>query len=152
MGYGVGSAGSGSINIRGQGGRPNTGLLVLINGHPDFMGLFGHPLPDVYGTDDISQVDVLSGPASTVFGSQAMAGVVNIKSTPDFSILKISTSADLFLLQCQSIKAWAGTVFTDQRQQAARAILLGHLKFAHLQAGLCYLPIGTQRWKVARMI
>ena len=41
MGYGVGTAGAGSITIRGQGGRPNTGLLVLVNGHPDFMGLFG---------------------------------------------------------------------------------------------------------------
>jgi outer membrane receptor protein involved in Fe transport len=94
MGYGVGSAGAGSINIRGQGGRPNTGLLVLINGHPDFMGLFGHPLPDVYGTDDIAQVEILSGPASTAFGSQAMAGVINIKSMPDFSTpVRISASA-----------------------------------------------------------
>jgi outer membrane cobalamin receptor len=85
IGYGVGSEGGGSINIRGQGGRPNTGILVLINGHPDFMSLFGHPLPDVYGTDDIQQVEILAGPTSTVFGSQAMAGVINIKTRPDYS-------------------------------------------------------------------
>ena len=94
MGYGVGQAGAGNINIRGQGGRPNTGMLVLINGHPDFMGLFGHPLPDVYGTDDIQQIEILSGPASTLFGSQAMAGVINIRSMPDFTApVKISASA-----------------------------------------------------------
>jgi len=78
MGYGLGTEGSGQVNLRGLGGQPNTGVLLLINGHPDFMGIFGHPLPDVYGADDIRQVEVLSGPASTVFGSHAMGGVVNI--------------------------------------------------------------------------
>lgn len=85
LGYGVGSDGGGNVNIRGQGGKPNTGLLVLINGHPDFMGLFGHPLPDVYGMDNISQVEVLAGPTSTVFGSNAMGGVINLKTSPNYS-------------------------------------------------------------------
>jgi len=94
IGYGVGAEGGGSINIRGQGGKPNTGLLVLINGHPDFMGIFGHPLPDVYGTDDIQQVEILSGPASTVFGSQAMGGIININTHPDFEkSIRISAEA-----------------------------------------------------------
>jgi iron complex outermembrane receptor protein len=85
IGYGVGPVGGGSINIRGQGGKPNSGLLVLINGHPDIMGLFGHPLPDVYGVDDMEQVEILAGPASTVFGSNAMGGVINMKTRPDYA-------------------------------------------------------------------
>jgi iron complex outermembrane receptor protein len=94
IGYGVGPAGGGSINIRGQGGRPNTGLLVLINGHPDFMGIFGHPLPDVYGIDDVTQVEILAGPSSTVFGSQAMGGVVNITTRPNYlSPVRLSIEA-----------------------------------------------------------
>ena len=94
IGYGVGPDGGGSINIRGQGGRPNTGLLVLINGHPDFMGIFGHPLPDVYGIDDVNQVEVLAGPSSTVFGSQAMGGVVNITTRPNYlNPLRLSVEA-----------------------------------------------------------
>ena len=84
LGYGVGRDGAGTINIRGQGGKPNTGILVLLNGHPDFMGLFGHPLPDVYGMDDVDQVEILAGPTSSVFGSQAMGGVINIKTAPDY--------------------------------------------------------------------
>ena len=71
IGFGVGSEGGGTINMRGQGGKPNTGMLVLLNGHPDFMGIFGHPLPDVYGMDDVQQVEILAGPSSAVFGSQA---------------------------------------------------------------------------------
>jgi len=85
MGYGVGTDGGGGIQLRGLGGKPNTGVLVLINGHPDFMGVFGHPLPDVYGMDDIESVEVLSGPSSTVFGSNAMGGVVNLKLKNDYS-------------------------------------------------------------------
>ena len=84
LGYGVGAEGAGSINLRGQGGKPNTGLLVLINGHPDFMGIFGHPLPDVY-SNDVNQVEIIAGPSSTVFGSQAMGGIVNINTRPDYS-------------------------------------------------------------------
>ena len=91
MGFGVGTDGSGQIYMRGLGGQPNTGVLVLLNGHPDFMGIFGHPLPDVYGTDDIQQVEILAGPASTVFGNHAMGGVVNMITEPNYNHLaKIS--------------------------------------------------------------
>ena len=79
-GFGVGTAGTGMLSLRGMGGKPNTGVAVMVDGHPDFMGIFGHPLPDVYGMDDVERVDVLLGPASTVFGSSAMGGVVNIVS------------------------------------------------------------------------
>jgi outer membrane receptor protein involved in Fe transport len=87
MGFGVGEAGAGQVNIRGLGGKPNTGVLVLLNGHPDFMGIFGHPLPDVYGIDDIQRVEVLAGPASTVFGNHALGGVVNLVTEPDYQHL-----------------------------------------------------------------
>jgi len=78
FGYGLGTDGGGLLNLRGMGGKPNTGVLFLLNGHPDFMGIFGHPLPDVYGLDDVQQVEILPGPASTVFGDHALGGVVNL--------------------------------------------------------------------------
>ena len=97
IGFGVGSEGGGTINMRGQGGKPNTGMLVLLNGHPDFMGIFGHPLPDVYGLDDVQEVEILAGPSSAVFGSQAMGGVINIKSGPDYTRLaKLSVSGGTY--------------------------------------------------------
>ncbi|HFE64985.1 MAG TPA: hypothetical protein ENK14_11325, partial [Caldithrix sp.] len=83
MGYGVGVAGAGNLTLRGLGGKPNSQVLVLINGRPDFMGIFGHPLPDVYGLDGIEKIEVVKGPSSAVFGSNAIAGVVNlITSSP----------------------------------------------------------------------
>ena len=97
MGFGVGDAGAGLVTIRGMGGKPNTGVLVLLNGHPDFMGIFGHPLPDVYGIDDIQRVEILAGPASTVFGNHAMGGVVNLVTEPDYQHLaKVSLEGGTF--------------------------------------------------------
>ncbi len=91
IGYGVGAEGAGQVYLRGQGGHPNTGVLVLLNGHPDFMGIFGHPLPDVYGVDDIQQIEVLAGANSTVFGDHALGGVINIVTQPNYNnFMKIS--------------------------------------------------------------
>ena len=64
MGYGVSGGGSGAINIRGIGGTPNTDVLVLIDGHPQYQGIFGHPISDSYQTMMTERVEVLRGPAS----------------------------------------------------------------------------------------
>ncbi len=78
MGFGVSTGAAGQISIRGIGGSPNTGVLMLIDGHPQFMGIFGHPLPDSYVASDVEKVEVMRGPASILYGSNAMGGVINI--------------------------------------------------------------------------
>lgn len=79
MGYGIATNGTGGISIRGAGGSPNTGVLVVVDGRPDYMGLMGHPLPDFYTLSDAATVTVIEGPASVLYGSNAMGGVVEIK-------------------------------------------------------------------------
>lgn len=78
MGYGVSTGSAGSMNLRGVGGNTTTGVLVLIDGHPQYMGLMGHPVADAYQTMITEKVEVLRGPASVLYGSNAMGGVINI--------------------------------------------------------------------------
>jgi outer membrane cobalamin receptor len=77
-GFGVSTGSAGSISIRGIGGNPNTEVLVLLNGNPQFMGIMGHPLPDAYIASDVQKVEIIRGPASTLYGTNAMGGVINI--------------------------------------------------------------------------
>jgi iron complex outermembrane receptor protein len=76
LGYGVSTGAAGNIKIRGVGSGAQ--LLVLVDGQPQYAGLMGHPIPDAYQTMMAERVEVLRGPASLYYGSNAMAGVVNI--------------------------------------------------------------------------
>ena len=76
MGYGVSGGGSGSLNLRGLSG--GSRVLVLIDGHPQYANIFDHPIGDAYQTMMAERVEVASGPASVLYGSNAMGGVINI--------------------------------------------------------------------------
>jgi outer membrane receptor protein involved in Fe transport len=76
-GFGVGPNSAGQISIRGVGGAPNTQVLMLVDGQPQYMGIFGHPLPNSYVASDLERVEVIKGPGSILYGSNAMGGVVN---------------------------------------------------------------------------
>ncbi|MGI6243922.1 MAG: TonB-dependent receptor [Prevotella sp.] len=77
MGYGVSANAAGGINLRGIAGGGGQ-LLVLIDGHPQYQGIYGHPISDSYQTMMANRVEVLRGPASVLYGSNAMGGVINI--------------------------------------------------------------------------
>ncbi len=101
IGYGINSQ-AGTVTIRGLGGSPNTQVLVLIDGVPQFMGLFGHPLPDSYLSEDAERVEVIRGPASVLYGTNAMGGVINIitkKNRDDGTLLKAGATYGSFNTQ-----------------------------------------------------
>lgn len=77
MGFGVSGGAAGGISLRGVSGG-SARLMVLIDGHPQYAGIFGHPISDAYQTLLADKVEVLRGPASVLYGSNAMGGVVNI--------------------------------------------------------------------------
>lgn len=75
-GYGVSGGAAGTVNIRGVGG--GNKVLFMIDGIPTWAGMFGHANPDTYATNGVEKVEVVKGPSSLLYGSNAMGGSVNI--------------------------------------------------------------------------
>lgn len=78
FGFGISNGGSGGIKIRGVGGSPTNAVLMMVDGQPQFAGLYSHSVADFYETEYVDHVEVLRGPASVLYGSNAMGGVINV--------------------------------------------------------------------------
>jgi outer membrane cobalamin receptor len=77
--HGVSSGASGGIYIRGLGGSPNSQILVVEEGAPDYQGIFGHPIPDAFFPSLIDRVIVIKGGDGVLYGTNALGGVIIIE-------------------------------------------------------------------------
>ncbi len=76
-GYGVSSGAAGGISLRGFSAASGR-TLILIDGHPQYMSIYGHAVADEYLADLAERVEVTRGAASVLYGSNAMGGAINI--------------------------------------------------------------------------
>ena len=94
LGYGVSGGAAGGINMRGIAGGGGQ-MMVLIDGHPQYQGIYGHPISDSYQTLMAERVEVLRGPASMLYGSNAMGGVINIVTRRPADGNSVATTVNL---------------------------------------------------------
>ena len=115
--------GTASVNLRGLGSKRT---LVLVDGHryvtADQGGVVDlNSIPSAM----VERVDIVTGGASAVYGSDAMAGVVNFILRDDFEGLEISSSYELTEQSdggIFDINAVAGGTFADDRGNAVLSV------------------------------
>ena len=59
MGHGISTNGTGGLSIRGVGESPDAGILMVVDGRPEFQSLMGHPLPDFYSLSDAGTATII---------------------------------------------------------------------------------------------
>ena len=72
------------VTSRSPGNTLTNSQLVLVDGRSVYLDFFGLVLWDLLPTnfDDVEQIEVVRGPASAVWGANAMTGAVNIITKP----------------------------------------------------------------------
>lgn len=78
FGFGVSTGGSGGIKVRGVGGAPTSQVLMMVDGKPQFAGVYSHPIADNYESEYVDHVEIVRGPSSVLYGSNAMGGAINL--------------------------------------------------------------------------
>jgi outer membrane cobalamin receptor len=92
--HGVASGSSGGMYIRGLGGSPNSQILVVEDGAPDYQGIFGHPMPDAFFPSLIDRVTVVKGGDCVLYGTNAMGGAIVIENRwPEHEGLRLENDA-----------------------------------------------------------
>lgn len=111
FGFGVSNGGSGHIKLRGVGGDRASGVLMMVDGQPQFAGIYSHHIADFYDKEYVAKVEVLRGPGSVLYGSNAMAGAINvITKNPRHNGVRTTVSS-----QYGSYNTWLSTVTNTVR-------------------------------------
>nr|WP_303413469.1 TonB-dependent receptor [Pontibacter sp. BT731] len=115
--------GTGDIHINGMEGAYT---MVLIDGMPIVSAL-----STVYGLSGIpnsliERVEIVKGPASTLYGSEAVAGLINIITKSPLTAPRLS--ADLFYTSHQELNADIG--YSKRWQRASTMLSTNYFRFA----------------------
>ena len=112
-----------SIGIRGFGSDLTRSVLVLIDGRTVYTPLFAGTNWDVQNTnmDDIDRIEVIRGPGGTIWGPNAVNGVINI-------ITKDSKDTQGFLAVRRRRKRGAGLREFPLRRRQREGLQLSRLR------------------------
>lgn len=118
----TGDFGRADVDIRGIGDRGRA-IMVLIDGRPVKMGLYGCTITHSLPMDNVERIEVVRGPASVLYGSDALGGVVNVITKKpgsmyeaDFDISIASHNTQQYRLRAGgNIKPWHFYTTADYR-------------------------------------
>ena len=146
------NGGQANVDLRGLG---TTRTLVLLDGSrltpSNNSGVVDlNTIPQAL----IQNIEILTGGASSVYGSDAIAGVVNVRLRKDFEGLQLNTQygvTDRSDGQTMLIEGLMGGNFADDRGNAVLAIsydsrdevLAGDRKFGEVSLGAQLQPLGS---------
>ncbi len=146
-GFGLAGGSAGKISIRGVGGGETSfPVLILIDGQPQFMGIMGHAIPDSYLSSDVEKAEVVKGPASILYGTNAMGGAINLitkgqkEEGPSFrgsltygsfDTREYSASAGYRKQRFQARGSWNHTRTDGSRPNSAFSLNNGYVKLGY---------------------
>jgi len=84
-----------SVTLRGS---TDSQVLVLVDGMPVNLPSLGTADLSIYPVDNIERIEVIRGPASVLYGANALAGVINIvtRNVPEEPFVRVSASYGTF--------------------------------------------------------
>ncbi len=129
------STGAATVNLRGLG---DIRTLVLVNGFRIGMGDASNPASDInlIPTELIDSVEILTGGASSVYGADAVAGVVNFKLNDHFEGVKLVADAGIYQHHNDNPDGVQQAIAASNFQQAPSSVNTGAQKAMAFIAGL----------------
>ena len=119
----TGDFGRADVDIRGIGQRGRR-INILVDGRPEKMGLYGCAVTHAFPLDNVERIEVVRGPSSVLYGSEALGGVVNIITRNPEEGLETDLSASYGSFNTQQLnlrhggklKRWSYYLTFDRRR------------------------------------
>lgn len=122
-------------SIRGSAGYSlgaGSRVLVAIDGVPMYTGDTGEIVWEFIPLTDVEQIEVIKGPASSLYGSTAIGGVVNIitKKAPKKSIVHFSSHGGFYDNPSVDLWKWSKTTRTFYGYSLTHSNSLGNFGYS----------------------
>ena len=104
---------SSSVSLRGVGGASQSGTLVVLDGVPLNKTDGASVNWNIIDKDNIEKIEILKGPASALYGSNAMGGIINIISKKPVSRFQAKASLSYATYNTKEAKTYLGGKSTD---------------------------------------
>ena len=139
----TGDTGRTDPSIRGFGDNCRR-IMVLIDGKPEFMSLFGCGVSHSMLAGNIDRVEITKGPDGVLYGSGALGGVINIITKTPTKPLEGSIDVSFGSFNTQNAKVYVGGLQSNILYEVAANKITsdGHLPNSQYNATDLYEKLG----------